>query len=80
MVAAAAILFFCKLGLKASHHHASVSEMICMVQGWGLLSQFSLFRYFPHFPLLLKQALAIEYRVYVWQVSPQRSCGDTCQI
>ena len=51
-----------------------------MVQGWGLLSQFSPFRYFPHFPLLSKKALAIEYRVYIWQVSPQLSCGDTCQI
>ena len=24
--------------------------------------------------------LAIEYYVYIWQVSPQLSCGDTCQI
>ena len=50
------------------------------LQGWGLLSQFSPFRYFPHFPLLSKQTLAIEYRVHIWQVSPQLSCGDTCQI
>ena len=50
------------------------------LQGWGLLSQFSPFRYFPHFPLLSKQMLAIEYHVYIWQVSPQLSCGDTCQI
>ena len=49
-------------------------------QGWGLLSQFSPFRYFPHFPLLSKQTLAVEYHVYIWQVSPQFSCGDTCQI
>ena len=48
--------------------------------GWGLLSQFSPFRYFPHFPLLSKQTLAIEYHVYIWQVSPQLSCCDTCQI
>ena len=51
-----------------------------MIQGWGLLNQFSPFRYFPHFPLLSKQTLAIEYHVYIWQVSPQLSCGDTCQI
>ena len=50
------------------------------VQGWGLLSQFSPFRYCPHFPILSKQALAIEHCVYIWQVSPQLSCGDTCQI
>ena len=24
--------------------------------------------------------LAIEYHVYIWQVSRQLSCGDTCQI
>ena len=48
--------------------------------GWGLLSQFSPFRYFPYFPLLSKQTLAIEYHVYIWQVLPQLSCGDTCQI
>ena len=27
-----------------------------------------------------KHILAIEYHVYIWQVSPQLSCGDTCQI
>ena len=48
--------------------------------GWGLLSQFSPFRYFPNFPALSKQTLDIEYHVYIWQVSPQLSCGDTCQI
>ena len=49
-------------------------------QGWGLLSQFSPFRYSPYFPLLSKQTLAIECHVYIWQVLPQLSCGDTCQI
>ena len=24
--------------------------------------------------------LAIEYHNYIWQVLPQLSCGDTCQI
>ena len=41
---------------------------ITAARGWGLLSQFPPFRYFPHFPLLSKQTLAIEYRVYIWQV------------
>ena len=49
-------------------------------QGLGLLSQFSPFRYFPHFPLLSKQTLATEYHVYISQVSPQLGCGDICQI
>ena len=47
---------------------------------WGLLSQFSPFRYFPKFSSLWKHTLTIEVHVYIWQVSPQLSCGDTCQI
>ena len=34
---------------------------------------------FSDFLWLSKHKLAIEYRVYIWQVS-QLSCGDTCQI
>ena len=48
--------------------------------GWGLLSQFPPFRYFPKFSALSKHTLTVEYRVYIWHVSPQLSCGDTCQI
>ena len=49
-------------------------------QGWGLLSRFPPFRYFPNFSTLPKYMLAIEYHVHIWQVLPQLSCGDTCQI
>ena len=59
--------------------HSVLQRRKTTALGWGLLSQFSPFRYFPHFPLLSKQTLAIEYHVYFWQVSPQLSCGDTCQ-
>ena len=52
----------------------------CRVQGWGLLSQFPPFRHFPIFSSLSKHTLDIEYHVCIWQVSPQLSCGDTCQI
>ena len=48
--------------------------------GWGLLSRFPPFRYFPNFSALSNHTLDIEYHVYIWQVSPQLSCGDTCQI
>ena len=48
--------------------------------GWGLLSQFPPFRCFPNFSESPKHTLAIEYHVYIRQVSPQLSCGDTCQI
>ena len=79
------------LGLKLNHvskrGHWLLS--VCLVssffrwslhQGWGLLSQFSPFRYFPNFSALLKHILPTWYHVYIWQVSPQLSCGDTCQI
>ena len=49
-------------------------------QGWGLLSQFPPFLYFLNFSALSEHMLAIEYHVYIWQVSPQLSCGGTCQI
>ena len=48
--------------------------------GWGLLSQFSPFRYFPIFSEWSKQWLPVWYQVNIWQVSPQLSCGDTWQI
>ena len=46
----------------------------------GLQSQFSPFRYFPNLSALSKHTVDIEYHVYIWQVLPQLSCGDTCQI
>ena len=36
--------------------------------------------YIPKFSALSKNTLTVKYRVYIWQVSPQLSCGDTCQI
>ena len=50
------------------------------VLGWRLLSQFSPFRYFPNYSEWYKQWLPEWYQVYIWQVSPQLSCGDTWQI
>ena len=50
-----------------------------IVLGWGLLSQFCPFRYFPIFSESSKHHLHVEYHVHIWQVSPQPSCGDTCQ-
>ena len=46
--------------------HYCLDSSYITVQGWGLLNQFSPFPYFPHFPLLSKQTLAIEYRVHIW--------------
>ena len=78
------------LPMKKSDHHGKIS-LLCSIanrhftdlpvtQGWGLLSQFPSFRYFPNFSVSSKHTLAIECRVYIWQVSPQLSCGGTCQI
>ena len=49
-------------------------------QGWGLLSRFPPFRYFPKFSTSPKYILAIEHYIHIWQVLPQLSCSDTCQI
>ena len=60
--------------------HSRLRQWFGSEQGWGLLSRFPPFRYFPNFSALSKHTLYIEYHVYIWQVSPQLSCGDTCQI
>ena len=49
-----------------------------LMVGWELLTQFPLFRYFPNFLALWTHKLAIH--VYIWQVSPQLTSGDTWQI
>ena len=51
-----------------------------VILGWGLLSQFPPFHYFPIFLTLSKHTLPIEYHIYIWQVAPQLGCGDNCQI
>ena len=55
-------------------------DKLSVLLGLGLLSQFPPFRYFPKFAALWKYTLDIKYHVYIWQVSPQLSWGDTCQI
>ena len=64
---------------KSSWQGSSLSRAaLWSTLGWGLLSQFPPFRYFPKFSPLSKYTLIVKYRVYIWQVSPQLSCGDTC--
>ena len=48
--------------------------------GWGWLRLLHPFLYFPIFLKWSKHWLPFEYHVHIWQVSPQLSCGDTCQI
>ena len=55
-------------------------DHIMIAPGWGLLSEFPPFHYFPNFAALCKYALAIQCRVYIWLESPKFCCGDTSQI
>ena len=48
--------------------------------GVGVTKPISSVPLFSNFSALSNHTLAIEYHVYIWQVSPQLSCGDTCQI
>ena len=59
---------------------ASMQGLVSSQWSWGLLSQFSPFRYFPIFYEWWKQWLPEWYQVHIWQVSPQLSCGDTWKI
>ena len=48
--------------------------------GVGVTKPISSVPLFSEFLEMSKESLAIEYHVYIWQVSPQLSCGDICQI
>ena len=48
--------------------------------GVGVTKPISSIPLFSSFSTSPKHTLAIEYHVYIWRVSPQLSCGDTCQI
>ena len=49
-------------------------------QGWGLLSQFPPFRYFPNFLALPKYVLTIKYHIYIWQVAPVKYKCDSSSL
>ena len=46
----------------------SLIGRVLVVLGWGLLSQFPTFRYFPNLSALSKHVVPIEYHVNIWQV------------
>ena len=62
----------------ASPNRRTIWNKLGLGRGW--LSRFPPFRYFPNFSTSPKYVLAIEYHVHSWHVSPQLSCGNTCQI
>ena len=75
-----AVRIMTSVGVKSLYPFQKCDAVWAGDQGWGLLSQFPPFRYFPNFSSLSKHTLTVKYRIYIWQVSPQLSCGDTCQI
>ena len=50
------------------------------VQVWGLLKLRWLISPQAKFSILQKYRLDAFDHIHIWQVSPQLSCGDTCQI
>ena len=48
--------------------------------GVGVTKPISSVPLFSEILVMSEETLAIEYHVYIWQVSPQLSCGDICQI
>ena len=48
--------------------------------GVGVTKPISSVPLFSKILVMWEETLAIEHHVYIWQVSPQLSCGDICQI
>ena len=48
--------------------------------GVGVTKPISPVPLFSQIFCIIKNMLTVKYRVSIWQVSPQLSCGDTCQI
>ena len=46
----------------------------------GVTKPISSIPFVSYFSAVSKHTLAIEYHVYIWQVSLQLSCGGTCHI
>ena len=50
-------------------------ELVLVCSGLGFTKPISPIQLFSKF-----FSIGIAYNIYIWQVSPQLSCGDTCQI
>ena len=67
---------------KSAVRQDRVLKNMCVgiTSGVGVTKPISSVPLFPNFAESSKHTSAIAYHVYIWQVSPQLSCGDTCQI
>ena len=59
-------------------HQEPISQVVSTYLRWGSLCPLPLL--FLYFSELSRHSLPIGYHFHIWQVSPQLSCGDTCQI
>ena len=67
--------------LREIHYVKGVVFYVVSPPGVGVTKPISSFPLFSDFfSALSKHTLDIEYHVNIWQVSPQLSCSDTCQI
>ena len=64
--------------------HVADGRIACVLQspplGWGLLKLRSLIYLLRQILIYRNSRLDILNHFHIWQVSPQLSCGDTCQI
>ena len=82
-----AILLLRATGIRKGHNFAhfqifSSATETCtsLLSRVGVTKPISSVPLFSQIFSLSKHTLTVEYCVYIWQVSPQLSCGDTCQI
>ena len=58
----------------------TLSYFSCIDLGWGLLKLRSLISPLQKISIYHNSRSHTLHHVHIWQVSPQLSCGDTCQI
>ena len=73
--------------INAKHKNAKLNTVsinlfprVFPCPGWGLLKPRSLISPYAKIPILRKYLLDSLNHIHICQVSPQLSCGDTCQI
>ena len=62
----------------AQYSNSSVSIVDIDILGWGLLKLCLLISLQLKFFIFQKYLLDYLNHIYIWQVPPQLSCGDTC--
>ena len=58
----------------------SISHSFTLILGWGFLKLHSIIFLVKEVLIFQEYLLGSLNHFHIWQVSPQHSCGDTCQI